>query len=274
MKTHVVFGFILILLLAAGLVSAEPGFASGEKAAEKMEKFQFKLPDYAQEVAPNVYGLGYAVADGKFVEGFAIIHYKDVNSKQSSSSKTSSASCYGFLATGAKWKTIEPYMVDSANTRNLDPLLVKSNLAADVQKWETAAGKNIIGDEIAGAVDGADSVSPDGKNEVLFGGIDSPGAIAVTIVWGYFAGSPLQRELLEWDQIYDQVDYDWSASGEAGKMDFENIATHELGHSVGLADIYNSACTEQTMYGYADYGETKKRTLESGDIIGIKKLYK
>ena len=55
-------------------------------------------------------------------------------------------------------------------------------------------------------------------------------------------------------------------------MDFENIATHELGHAVGLGDLYND-CTEETMYGYASYGETKKRTLEAGDITGIKKLY-
>jgi len=27
------------------------------------------------------------------------------------------------------------------------------------------------------------------------------------------------------------------------------------------------------MYGYASNGETKKRTLEDGDITGVKKLY-
>ena len=73
--------------------------------------------------------------------------------------------------------------------------------------------------------------------------------------------------------IIDQTDFDWSASGEAGKMDFENIVTHELGHAVGLADLYTTSCSEQTMYGYAANGETKKRTLESGDITGVKQLY-
>jgi len=75
------------------------------------------------------------------------------------------------------------------------------------------------------------------------------------------------------NQVYDDVDFDWSASGETGKMDFENIATHELGHSVGLGDLYQSACAEQTMYGYAGFGETKKQTLEAGDIAGAVKLY-
>ena len=108
---------------------------------------------------------------------------------------------------------------------------------------------------------------------VYFGDVEDSNAIAITIVWGVFRGAPSSRELVEWDQIYDDVDFDWSMSGEAGKMDFENIATHELGHSMGLGDLYTSDCSDQTMYGYASEGETNKRTLESGDITGIQELY-
>ena len=56
-------------------------------------------------------------------------------------------------------------------------------------------------------------------------------------------------------------------------MDLQNIATHELGHSAGLNDIYSSTCSEVTMYGYSSYGETKKRTLEQPDITGLQKIY-
>ncbi|MEK6868829.1 MAG: matrixin family metalloprotease, partial [Nanoarchaeota archaeon] len=63
-----------------------------------------------------------------------------------------------------------------------------------------------------------------------------------------------------------------NSTGEAGKMDFENIATHELGHSVGMGHP-DSTCTEETMYAYADYGETKKRDLNTGDTAGINSLY-
>ena len=55
-------------------------------------------------------------------------------------------------------------------------------------------------------------------------------------------------------------------------MDFDNIATHELGHSVGMADLYNT-CTDETMYGYSTAGEIKKRDLNIGDINGINSLY-
>lgn len=56
-------------------------------------------------------------------------------------------------------------------------------------------------------------------------------------------------------------------------MDFENIAVHELGHSIGLNDLYSSSCLDQTMYGYAEFSETKKRDLNVGDITGTDKLY-
>jgi len=56
-------------------------------------------------------------------------------------------------------------------------------------------------------------------------------------------------------------------------MDLENIATHEIGHGAGLNDIYSSSCTAVTMYGYSDYGETSKRTLEIPDIQGLQTLY-
>jgi len=56
-------------------------------------------------------------------------------------------------------------------------------------------------------------------------------------------------------------------------MDLQNIATHEFGHGVGLNDVYQTDCSLVTMYGYSDYGETQKRTLEPPDINGLLTLY-
>jgi len=77
------------------------------------------------------------------------------------------------------------------------------------------------------------------------------------------------------------TDYTWGNAGltsetelgDTSVMDLQNIATHELGHGVGLADIYSSTCSAVTMYGYSDYGETQKRTLETPDITGLQTLY-
>ena len=287
MKTKLI-PIILILaivcVLAAVFVLAKPDMP--DKA-----KNPVVIPAHAVEVAPGVFYLGKALDKGRVVEGYAMfvkpvtecgngicepgenINKCPADCGGEDPEEPDTSSCYEFLAREAKWKTVEPYIVDPANTRGVDGTFVRDNLAGDIGKWEYAADYNILGNEIAGTVDGADLVSPDDKNEVMFADIDYEGAIAVAIIWGYFSGPPFARELVEWDMIFDDVDFDWSEDGESGKMDFENIATHELGHAVGLGDLYNSECSEQTMYGYASHGETKKRTLETGDIAGVQKLY-
>ena len=150
-----------------------------------------------------------------------------------------------------------------------------------INKWEDAAdgatdgsGLNIFGDgSIVTSGVLADTNSPDGQNEIHFGDLDT-GTIGVTIVWGRWSGPARFREIVEWDQVYN-TDYSWSAeaSGVAGKFDFDSIATHELGHSFGLADLYEDRCSTMTMYGYGSPGDDHARSLEDGDINGINDLY-
>jgi len=272
MKKHITLGIVITLVLSAGLVSvAKPDSTVNPSKGQAI----VVIPAHAIEVAPGVFSLGIAIDNGRVAEGYAVITYKEGFVKPSGVGKPKGTDdCYEFLAKGAKWKTIEPYIVNPTNTRGLSPEFIIDNLAINIEKWEIAAGVNILGDEVTGIVDGADMDSPDNKNEVYFADVDYEGAIAIAIVWGIFGGPPSRRELVEWDMIFDDVDFDWSATGESDKMDFENIATHELGHSVGLDDLYDERSSEQTMYGYAGYGETKKRTLEDGDINGVYRLYK
>lgn len=67
--------------------------------------------------------------------------------------------------------------------------------------------------------------------------------------------------------------YTWSTSGESGKLDVANVATHEFGHWLCLNDLKASADTDKTMYWSTAHGETKKRTLHADDIAGIKAIY-
>lgn len=291
-------GFIYFTIFALVLAASVPALAkvNKEEAVNAAGKV-FSLPAQAVEKSPGVYYLGEAIdpGTGQMVEGYAFIKRKDRSAKfvcgngicepgenankcpadcgGGGEDPVPASSCYGFLARGAKWKNLEDYMVDPTNSEGLGSNFVASNMESNIIKWEEAAGTEIIDSQIPGIVDGADTVAPDDKNEVLFGDIDEPGVIAVTMVWGIFGGPPQNRHLVEWDMIFDEVDYNWSDSGAAGMMDFENIATHELGHAVGLDDLYTADCSDQTMFGYADYAETNKRTLEAGDITGVYQLY-
>lgn len=302
MKKILLFSLILAFLLTTGLVYAMPEFKMADvKNPQTGEiKNTISIPSKAKEVSPALFYLGETYENGKKIEGYAFIHYKKghampgtqcgnkicepgENSKKcpadcSDSIDPDTNNCYGFLTKEAKWKINEAYLVNPVNSRGVSESSIMNSLISGVNAWEDATNYDILGDgSLTYDALIADTQSPDGLNEVYFGSIDEPGAIAITIVWGIFGGAPKNRELIEWDQIYDQIDFDWSGDCEnedcSNKMDFFNIAIHELGHTVGMGDLYNSTCAEQTMYGYASEGETKKRDLEAGDIIGINKLY-
>lgn len=235
------------------------------------------VPSQATDNAEFI-SLGTAVdpTSGKVVEGYAIIHYKNNFAKPpwaGGGSKKTKSSCYSFFAKDAKWKEVELWIMNPANSEGLSSSFLLGNLTGDIDKWEDAANFDILGNgSLTTSTLSVDMDAPDGNNEVYFADVSTVDAIAVTVVWGIFGGPPFARELTEWDMVFDDTDYDWSSTGEAGKMDFENIATHELGHAVGMSHPENS-CTEETMYWLADFGETKKQTLNQGDIDGVGKLY-
>ncbi len=238
----------------------------------------FSLPNSAKKISPTLYDLGQKNVNGKLAQGYAFIHLKDPSGKNAFAKaqgiKRTAANCYGFLAKNARWKVTEPYILEATNSSGLSPEYIASASAVSMTTWDSQVAFGLFGQRVDGVVDGADTSSPDGKNEIYFAPISNPGTIAVTIVWGYFSGPTFQRELLEYDMVFDDADFRWGdAQVDPAVMDFQNIATHELGHAAGLADIYTTSCTQETMYGYATEGEISKRDLNTGDITGIKKLY-
>ena len=109
----------------------------------------------------------------------------------------------------------------------------------------------------------------DYTNSVSFGNYQTSGVIAVTVTWY----NRFTKNAVESDILFD-TDFTWGdASGNPNVMDLQNIATHEIGHTLGLSDLYSTSCSPVTMYGYSWNGDTSKRTLESPDITGLQKLY-
>jgi hypothetical protein len=100
----------------------------------------------------------------------------------------------------------------------------------------------------------------------------SSGAVAVNMYWMQSMGTFWR--VIENDITFNGYNYLWSATGQGGRMDVQNINCHETGHNLVLADLYDSASREFTMYGYVGYGETKKRTLHQDDINGIRYIYR
>lgn len=113
------------------------------------------------------------------------------------------------------------------------------------------------------------------------------------IAWGRTSGTALATSYIWYDKITGiatEVDTimnnkftwywsnpgNWSASqtcAYTGVYDAQNILTHELGHTMGLDDVYTGGFINNTMYGYGSKSETKKDTLTTGDKDGVSSLY-
>ncbi len=245
------FGVLAVFLLAASFASAVP--VNDKGPLDKMVFIHYKKGHGPSESA-------YAKSAG-------------VSSK--------APSCYGYISDGARWKVspAEGYVVNPTNGDGLNNATMMDVLAGSMNKWDSLVAYNIFGagsvDYSAGIpVDASGNDIYDGKNTVQFETLSEPNIIAVTTVWGYFYGPRIYKEIVEWDLRFNDF-YPWGdAADNSTKMDLEGIATHELGHSAGMGDVYNLVCSYVTMYGYADNGETGKRTLEKPDITGLVKLYK
>jgi hypothetical protein len=126
----------------------------------------------------------------------------------------------------------------------------------------------------------------DGKNVHLWSNGFEAGSdtLAMTITWysrakfllsadGRRYSEAVESDCWYNDQFTWRVDSkaDVGTGADSGSFDIQTIALHELGHTLGLDDLYEDANSGQTMHGYND--GTSDWTLANGDKAGIKKLY-
>jgi hypothetical protein len=185
-------------------------------------------------------------------------------------------SCYGFIARGAKWQTLPVnYSVGCANRSNLPPEFLYNAVSAAASAWDDETGEALFNPPTMEESLTINTAEADNDHNIVFADLSASHAIAITYVWGRFGGPADQRKIVDFDMILDDGDYAWGDPETAAipVMDVQNIVTHELGHALGLNDVYQSACSNVTMYGYSDYDETSKRTLEQPDITGLQELY-
>jgi len=141
--------------------------------------------------------------------------------------------------------------------------------------WEQYTGGKV--NFVEGAPTTLTRYKLDGVNLVAWGRVSASGAIAVTYTWyNSSTGEAVEQDVimnskLPWKQTY--ASNPDATCGDLYAYDVQNILTHEVGHWVGLDDLYDSADQDLTMYGYGDKGELKKVTLGKGDILGMDALY-
>ncbi len=206
------------------------------------------------------------------LEKIEFIHYREDFAKPETAKAPKPPACYKFLTpTKVRWRTLPVnYVINPKNPQGLNETFITTAVFNSAETWDANTGKELMNDAYKTST-GAETAYgvQNYVNAISFGNYPTAGVIAVTTVWY----NPAAKAIVEFDVMFD-TDWIWGdATTNSTVMDLQNIAVHELGHGVGLADIYNSACSTVTMYGYSYYGETQKRTLEQPDTTGLQILY-
>jgi hypothetical protein len=155
-----------------------------------------------------------------------------------------------------------PFLINTKNKQGLSANNIVATITTSAGTWDTETAKAVF--SYTGSTTKT-AGKRDRYNVIDFGSYRS-GVIAVTMFW--ISGT----NMVEIDMRFNTL-YKWSFSGEAGKMDVQNIATHEFGHWAGLDDVYDGSHSWLTMYGYSDFGITYQRTLCAGDVLGLEAVY-
>jgi len=209
----------------------------------------------------------------KDLEKVVFIHYKaPAKPSWAGPKKPKEDEGYKLFRGGVKWSD-EDLPVSYAINENVDAS-ARAEIIAAFEEWDANTSKELYNDTV-GTTDVA-GASQDWENTIAWVFIDNPNIIAICTFW-YYVNT---KELIEFDIEFNTqfawgIDLDGEGTGYTlvGAMDIRNIATHESGHTLVLDDLYQDQYAKMTMYGYSDYGEVKKISLEPGDIAGLQKLY-
>ena len=169
---------------------------------------------------------------------------------------------YATLSGGIKWKSFPvTYSIDASSSG------IDSTKATNAVK---AAFSTIDEDHPGGNF--FSSVPSNAKINVKWSNIDGTGSILAQTTTYYNTAS---KSITKADIVFDSGDK-WIVNSNSGcngggsLFDVQDIATHEIGHAIGLGHVTDNLLT---MYKYASPGETLKSTLGIGDQRGIDRLY-
>jgi hypothetical protein len=89
--------------------------------------------------------------------------------------------------------------------------------------------------------------------------------VAITPIWFYSSG-----RIDDADVLFNGKNFRFTTSGQSGRFDVQDVATHELGHLLGLD---HSGSAGATMYPYVDSTIILHRSLSEDDVTGLRDMY-
>jgi len=126
---------------------------------------------------------------------------------------------------------------------------IVSSVQRDRTDWESNDLHMILFDE-----DNSSGYFPEGS-----------ATVAVTPIWFYSSG-----RISDADILFNGAGFEFTTSAEAGSFDVQDVATHELGHLLGLD---HSGWAGASMYPYVDQSVILHRSLSLDEVGGLRHAY-
>ncbi len=199
----------------------------------------------------------------------------------------------GYQPTGYRWLNNPQIHVLLSGPSIYNPTTTAQEISKAANTWDQNTGQNLFrGSDTVNTPGFANAVEITSQLPAFGNNMDSKNMhawtnklkkpiIAQTTTWYYTnkfvtgADGKSYKQAVESDCWYNS-NFGWRIAGAESSssntiMDIRTIATHELGHTVGLADLYSSTDSNQIMYGYNN--GAAKWYLRSGDKSGLWSLY-
>jgi predicted Zn-dependent protease len=235
---RVIYFFVLWMVLVASLIATDPHERDSPNDASSLVRIDF-------------------------------IHYYNP-AERTMAPQIGPSDCYSLLNVQDPTLPLH-YAINPANPDNLSEDFVVSAITAAAHTWNRAVKRDAFDNHFS--IDyTAQAPKGDGTNTIAFSDIflDSS-VIAATSL--YIDTSTTPFTIFEFDILLNSK-YTWGdATRDPNVMDLQAVVTHELGHALGLGDVWEPACSQATMYGFGTSGETQDRTLSKPDITGLRVIY-
>jgi hypothetical protein len=172
---------------------------------------------------------------------------------------------HAYALFGFWWQSKPVTFYLNPSSRYISANAAEAAVLSAASAWSTQSKANtafVYGGRVTDA-----GLGRDDRNVVIFRYDTTPsGTLGTTYIWstGYIT---LETDVVLWEGEYPVFT---GTSGCSGGYYAEDVATHELGHALGMD---HSANGNATMYPYYTLCSTNWRSLDPDDIAGIEALY-
>lgn len=168
----------------------------------------------------------------------------------------------------ARWSTVPVTMVVNPTNADVTASAAITAIQYAMNVWNTQSGSSFRYQYGGTATDTA--TAHDNRNVMLFRNTKNGSTIGTTYSWWDLNNRLLDADVVLWDGGFKFFTGTTGCGVVANAVYLEDIATHELGHVLGLNHSTYSNATMYPSYGYCSQAF---RTLASDDINAARALY-